>query len=110
MSQSATKTSDSLTVIPTKHLSLMIVDLEQGDKCSKKLVLVQNNLQLCESKSIKLDSLLVIADTKESLYKENLASYRSIISTKDTQIRKLKKSKTFIVIGGVIVAILSTIF
>ncbi len=88
----------------------MIKDLEQGDKCSKKLVLVQNNLQLCESKNMKLDSLLMIADTKESLYKENLTSYQSIISTKDTQIQKLKKSKTFIVIGGVVVAILSVIF
>ena len=110
MSQSDIKTKDSLTVIPTKHLSLMIKDLEQGDKCSKKLVLVQNNLQLCESKNMKLDSLLMIADTKESLYKENLTSYQSIISTKDTQIQKLKKSKTFIVIGGVVVAILSVIF
>jgi hypothetical protein len=110
MSQSDIKTNDSLTVIPTKHLSLMIKDLEQGDKCSKKLVLVQNNLQLCESKNMKLDSLLMIADTKESLYKENLTSYQSIISTKDTQIQKLKKSKTFIVIGGVVVTILSVIF
>jgi hypothetical protein len=110
MSQSDIKTNDSLTVIPTKHLSLMIKDLEQGDKCSKKLVLVQNNLQLCESKNMKLDSLLMIADTKESLYKENLTSYQSIISVKDTQIQKIKKSRNLIVISGIVVTILSVIF
>ena len=88
----------------------MIKDLEQGDKCSKKLVLVQNNLQLCESKNMKLDSLLMIADTKESLYKENLTSYQSIISVKDTQIQKIKKSRNLIVISGIVVTILSVIF
>lgn len=109
MSQTVTKTNDSLTVIPTKHLLLMIRDLEEGDKCAKKLDLVQDNLFMCESKNEKLDSLLIIADAKESIYKENINSYQNIITNKDLQIQKLKKSRKMITAGGLIVVILSFI-
>lgn len=109
MSQTVTKTNDSLTVIPTKHLKLMIKDLEAGDKCSKKLSLVENNLSLCETKNQHLDSLLSIVDSKETLYKENISSYQSIISVKDSQIKKLKKSKRLISVGGTIIIILTLI-
>lgn len=108
-SQSVTKTNDSLTVISTKHLSLMVRDLEEGDKCAKKLVLVEDNLDLCETKTKHLDSLLSIADAKETLYKQNEVSYQSIIGVKDTQIEKLKKSRKMISIGGIVAIILTFI-
>ncbi len=87
----------------------MIKDLEAGDKCSKKLSLVENNLSLCETKNQHLDSLLSIVDSKETLYKENISSYQSIISVKDSQIKKLKKSKRLISVGGTIIIILTLI-
>jgi plasmid rolling circle replication initiator protein Rep len=109
MSQTVTKTNDSLTVIPTKHLKLMIKDLEAGDKSAKKLSLVENNLSLCETKNQHLDSLLSIAESKEILYKENIQSYQSIIGVKDSQIGKLKKSRKLISVGGTIIIALTFI-
>lgn len=87
----------------------MVRDLEEGDKCAKKLVLVEDNLNLCELKTQQLDSLLSIADSKEQLYKQNIESYQSIIGVKDTQIDKLKKSRKMITLGGVITIILTLI-
>lgn len=109
MSQTVTKTNDSLTVIPTKHLKLMIKDLEEGDKCSKKLLLVENNLSLCENKNQHLDSLLSISESKEILYKDNISHYQSIIGVKDEQIGKLKKSRKIIASVGTIIITLMVI-
>lgn len=109
MSQTVTRTNDSLTVIPTKHLKLMIKDLEAGDKSTKKLLLVENNLSLCETKNQQLDSLLSISESKEILYKENMSSYQSIIGVKDKQIEKLKKSKKAISLVGTIIITLMVI-
>lgn len=110
MSQTATKTNDSLTVIPTKHLALMVKELEEGDKCAKKLRLVQDNYDLCYNKTIQQDSLIAIGVVKEELYKQNISSYKEIILTKDKQIRSLKQAKRAITIGGVAVLILSFLF
>lgn len=94
----------------------MIQELEAGDKCAKKLVLVEDNLSLCETKNMQLDSLLKIADAKELLYKNNESNYESIINAKDMQItnlnsdlKKARKSKRVVTIGGIAAIILTFI-
>lgn len=109
MSQGVTRTNDSLTVIPTRHLSLMVKDLEQGDKCAKRLAVVENSLELCESKNAKLDSMLAISEEKERLYKENIDSFESIVSKKDMQIGMLKKSRRMAIAGGIVLSVLSAL-
>ena len=107
MSQSVTEPSDSITFISTKHLSLMVKDLEEGDKCRQEISLVKENLTLCETKTTQMDSLLSIAATKEALYKEDISNYESLLSFKDkriqdlnTEVGKLKRSRKALSIGG----------
>lgn len=92
----------------------MVRDLEEGDKCAKELLLVKDNLSMCEIKNEQMDSLLSIAETKEILYENNIANYESVVSTKDQQIQNLnsqvnslKKSKKLITFGGIVAVILT---
>lgn len=85
----------------------MVKELEEGDKCAKKLRLVQDNYDLCYNKTIQQDSLIAIGVVKEELYKQNISSYKEIVLTKDKQIKSLKQTKRAITIGGIVSIVLS---